>query len=334
MRRLAATNRSWCRSAMPDPEYREQSLRALLSTRPGPRLRLQSGRLYTPGAAAPQLLNTGPAGKAGLRRSRPGRQQTLDESGGPSIDGFSIERRGVDQYGIGCGREWCCFPAAVAGVARLKIAQNRLEGPGPAPLSQLLAAALGARRDAGGDIELQRRIRADDSADIAAIQHGTRASIRRVGGETALEVEQGRAHRRMGGHDRRRAPHILVTQARLGEAGRSERSRRAGGSIGIGRVETRRQHVAPDGTIECSSVEVGKVEPARKSPRQRPLARGGRPVDGDDEGQGHAAGSIAAPNRRISPAKSGKLVSIVAPSSISTGVSAARPRTRKAMAMR
>ena len=60
-------------------------------------------------------------------------------------------------------------------------------------------------------------------------------------------------------------------------------------------------------------------------------------TDGDDEAcapENHQAASILAPSPFISRAKPGNDVSMGAPSSIETGARAARPSTRKAMAMR
>ena len=69
----------------------------------------------------------------------------------------------------------------------------------------------------------------------------------------------------------------------------------------------------------------------RKTPRQRTLARGRGPVDGDDHDR---ASAMAPPSAFIAAAKPGKLVAIVAPSSMRTGRRAAMPRTRNDMAMR
>src|SRR5690606_19083190 len=72
-------------------------------------------------------------------------------------------------------------------------------------------------------------------------------------------------------------------------------------------------------------------------PRQRSLAGGGRPVDGDDESHQAAlfsTGSIFAPRPAIKPMNSGKLVAMIPASSTVTGCSDTRPMTRKLMAIR
>ena len=79
--------------------------------------------------------------------------------------------------------------------------------------------------------------------------------------------------------------------------------------------------------IEQAGVEMAQAVMRRESLAERALARGRRPIDGDD----HAR---SAPSPRISSAKPGKLVAIMATSSMRTGFSLARPMTRDAMAMR
>src|ERR1700689_490665 len=100
--------------------------------------------------------------------------------------------------------------------------------------------------------------------------------------------------------------------------------------IGIARV------AAPQGTqgrgaVERSGVEISQAEMLRQALGERALARRRRPVDGDDQARSSRS---AAPSPFIRAGKPGKLVAMVAPSSIRTGFCAAIPRTRKAMAMR
>jgi hypothetical protein len=43
--------------------------------------------------------------------------------------------------------------------------------------------------------------------------------------------------------------------------------------------------------VELAGVEMGQIEPLGEAARQRPLARGGRPVDRDDKRGGGARAS-------------------------------------------
>src|SRR5437899_12202397 len=80
---------------------------------------------------------------------------------------------------------------------------------------------------------------------------------------------------------------------------------------------------------------MGKAETLGEAACERPLARSGGPVDGDDKGPGeHYSPVIVPPRPLISPIKPGKLVATGAASSIRTGSLAARPKMRKAIAMR
>src|SRR5690606_33648159 len=86
-----------------------------------------------------------------------------------------------------------------------------------------------------------------------------------------------------------------------------------------------------DGAVEQAGVEMGEAEVRGEGAADGTLAGGGWAVDGD--GEGHQPVSLA-PRQRMSSTKLGKLVAMVAASSIVTGWRAARPRQRKDMAMR
>ena len=84
------------------------------------------------------------------------------------------------------------------------------------------------------------------------------------------------------------------------------------------------------GAVEQAGVEMRHVEMSRQAARERALAGGRRPVDGDQ----HGAHEKVAPSFSSAGRKVGKLVAIIAASSMVTGLSEARPMTRKLMAMR
>src|SRR5262249_60726176 len=81
------------------------------------------------------------------------------------------------------------------------------------------------------------------------------------------------------------------------------------------------------GGVDQPGVEVAQAIVRGEPLAERPLARGRRPVDGDDHER-------SAPRPRIKAEKPGKLVAIMAASSTRTGCSLAKPMTRNAMAMR
>ena len=178
-----------------------------------------------------------------------------------------------------------------------------------------------ARSDsAGGDEQLHRRVREDDRADVAAVQH--RAT---TGGEAALEVQQRRTHGRNGGHCCRR------------------------------RVRGRSAQVAAIQVVRPAAHARPPRPPPDRRDRRRHPARVGRRRDTADRCRGRASPSVAASRRAsvpfpaaagpsmamtrrparhavrqalrrrrfISSAKPGKLVSMKAVSSTVTGCSAA-----------
>src|SRR5260370_16355945 len=99
-----------------------------------------------------------------------------------------------------------------------------------------------------------------------------------------------------------------------------------GGGASVGRVAGMERGLSHAG-IDQPGVE-GRQAVMRGGPlAERPLARGRRPVDGDDH-------ESSAPSDRIKAGKPGKLVAIKAASSIPTGFSLASPMTANAMAMR
>ncbi len=85
----------------------------------------------------------------------------------------------------------------------------------------------------------------------------------------------------MRGHDRRalgigRAHQVGVVEQPFVEGFR--RRRRPGG---IGRIAAGQPHRQPDRAVELAGVEMSDVEVPGEGARDRPLAAGGRAVDGD-----------------------------------------------------
>lgn len=67
-------------------------------------------------------------------------------------------------------------------------------------LPQLLKPPRGALFERGGNKQLQRRSRANDSPDVPAIQNSSFAPLRRRLGEPPLKIQQRLPHRRIGSH--------------------------------------------------------------------------------------------------------------------------------------
>src|SRR5262249_61143503 len=82
-----------------------------------------------------------------------------------------------------------------------------------------------------------------------------------------------------------------------------------------------------DGGVNRPWCEVAQAIVAGKPLAECALARGRRPIDGNDHER-------SAPRARIKEAKSGKLVAMMPTSSTRTGFSLASPMIRNAMAMR
>ena len=190
----------------------------------------------------------------------------------------------------------------------------------PAP-----GAHLGARRD----VELHVGIGADHRADVAAVEH--RAG--RLSGEVALLFDQDAPHARDDRHLRGRLADRMRRQHGAVELRQIDLARRGLGGRGVVQRQAVRQQRMRDGAVGQAGVEMVEVIVVGKPARQRALAGAGGPVDGDDQRpftRPASMTSISAPSPAISPMNSGKLVAIIAWSSMVTGFSVASPSTRKA----
>ena len=194
----------------------------------------------------------------------------------------------------------------------------------------------------GGDEQLHPRVRTDDGADVAPVEHRT---LRRFG-EAPLPGQQSSADLRHRGDPRGRLAHRPLPQARVGQPLRRQVGGRPRRRPRVVEVAPRVEQGQRDRAVEQTGIEMRQAVMQGEPLGERALARGGRAVDGDDEGRvvpvhgdiirDHAAApsSIRAPSASMVGRKLGKLVAIIAPSSTVTGLLAASPRTRKAMAMR
>ena len=127
-----------------------------------------------------------------------------------------------------------CFRGATARwlsrSSRLRMSASTAASSISPPLRPVFGRpAAGAHLRRGGDENLNVGIRADDGADIAAVEHGAG----RLGGKIALEGDERRAHFGNGGDDRGRLAHRVGLERGLVEARRIER---LGGGDRGGRV--------------------------------------------------------------------------------------------------
>src|SRR5262249_62288531 len=100
---------------------------------------------------------------------------------------------------------------------------------------------------------------------------------------------------------------------------------RASARVILGRIAGIEQSLRPR-AVNQPRVEVAQAIVAGNPLAECALARGRRPIDGNDHER-------SAPRARIKEAKSGKLVAMMPTSSTRTGFSLASPMIRNAMAM-
>src|SRR5262249_2727417 len=231
--------------------------------------------------------------------------------------------RGVEQVRIRRGFQGGHRPLAVALVPASDVGQDVGLVDAVPRLPQLEGATARAHLGGCGDEDLHVRGGEDDGSDVATVEHGAggRAS------ETALKRQHRLAHLGDGRDQPSRPAHRPALEYRPRATGGSARvggRHRGGGFVGgVAGIEQSHRHRA----VDHPGVEVAQAIVGGEPPAERPLARGRRPVDGDDHEK-------SAPRARIKAEKPGKLVAIMAASSTRTGFSLAKPMTRNAMAMR
>src|SRR5712672_1825019 len=123
-----------------------------------------------------------------------GGERARNNLGGQLEHLIGIERRRIDRNGIGGCREGSDPTPAVARVAFLHVLQDIAVYNRRPALPQLPEAPLGASLGARRDEQLDRRVRADGGADVAAVEDRAPERGRRMGREIALAVEQGRPY--------------------------------------------------------------------------------------------------------------------------------------------
>src|SRR5262245_1615190 len=245
-----------------------------------------------------------------------------DVDGGPER-GVYIQMRGVEQVRFRRRFQGGHRPLGVALVPALDVGQDLGLIDAIARLPQLDGAAARAHLRRCGDEDFHVRIGKDDGSDVAAVEHGAgrRAS------EIALKRQHRLAHLGDGRDQRSRLAHRLALERRLVETAGIERLGGGHGTRAIFRgaagIEQSLRHRA----VDQAGVEMAQAIVGGEPLAERPLARGRRPVDGDDHER-------SAPRPRIKAEKPGKLVAMMAASSTRTGCSLANPMTRNAMAMR
>ena len=136
---------------------------------------------------------------------------------------------------------------------------------------------MGTGWEVGSDEELHRRIRADDCADVSAIEDCT------GGGDAALEGEQGVANGGNCGDEAGCGVHGGAAKVGAGEVLRVEGEGGTNGSRGVGRVGGSVEHAAGGGAIEQAGIEVGEAECGGEAAGEGAFAGRGRAIDGDDQ---------------------------------------------------
>src|SRR5580658_6386149 len=227
--------------------------------------------------------------------------------------GIGIERGRVENESI-IGRHQRRRPTlAVARVTVFHVLQDEAVYSLGAAFLQLLEAPPRTGFEAGSDEELGVGVRADDRADVAAVEHGALRAARRMLREAALESEERLAHSGDGGDHGGGAGDPLLAQPGVGEVGGTNALRGGLRDLGVARIAAGFEGVKRGGAIKAAGVEMSQIEVVAEAPGERPFAGSGRSVDRDDHG-----GAILAPRPFISSTKPGKLVLIVSPSSMRT----------------
>src|SRR5487761_2116461 len=219
-----------------------------------------------------------------------------------------VRVRGLFQGGRGA--------SAVAFVAFDDVCQHGGFGDIP-PLGPVFRrAAAGTHFRGRGYVDLNLGVRADDGADIAAVEHGAW----RLGGESALEGKQRSTHLGDSRDYRGRLAYFVGFERGLVDTRRIERLGGGNGGGLVVRAAAGIEHGLGHRAVDQPGVEMAKAVMCRELLAERTFARGRRPIDGDNHEK-------SAPSERISSTKPGKLVAMKAESSMRTGLSAASPIT-------
>src|SRR5829696_7917661 len=130
------------------------------------------------------------------------------------FSGAGAQRRGVEPERVLGLAQRRGAAGRIALVAAADLGQDGLELGRLAAPAKLVAAAPRALLRACGHEQLGVGIRADDGADVAAVEHGAAGLCRKA----PLQIEERVAHRLEGGDDRGGVAHLASAQALVVEA--------------------------------------------------------------------------------------------------------------------
>lgn len=189
---------------------------------------------------------------------------------------LGTEPAGINNDRIGSRLQRSYGARAITRVTLPHVSQNIGIYSFRTPLPQLLKPPRGALFERGSNKQLQCRSRANDGPDVPAIQNRPFRPLRRRLGETPLKVKQSLSNRWIGSHPGCRLRRRIESQGRLFKVRWPERRGRSHGIASVG--------VRPgtDRPIQQTRIEVGEIQVCCNPTRQRSLASGGRPINGDD----------------------------------------------------
>ena len=172
---------------------------------------------------------------------------------------FGVKRTGIENHRVFGGLQRGNGAAAVAVVAFRQLAQDsRVYNVRPLR-PQLRKTAARPFVQTGRDENFHRRVRADDSSDIPAVQHGAAPAGRRRRSEAALKVQQRRPDRRERGNSRGGGGGFRRAQGRIRQAFGRQVPGRGGSGRFVRRIAARAQHRQPDGAIERARIQARQV---------------------------------------------------------------------------
>lgn len=206
----------------------------------------------------------------------------------------SLERRvythfcRIEQQGIASLCQWSVAAPAVTGIALGQIGPDRLQQHRRVSSHRLGVAARGPRLQTGGDEQLGRCIRTNHCADISAIKD--RAG--RLTSKITLGLQQSSAHRWVHGHfGCRLANRVLGQKLRIKRCQIKALGDRGAG-LCIIQVATDFQHLCANSPVKQPGIKMSEPKMAGQTLGKRPLARGRRTIDREDEGLNHGSTDV------------------------------------------
>src|SRR5712692_5786920 len=247
----------------------------------------------------------------------------FDDGDGVPQDGVDVEIGRIENVSVRrrLERRNCAF--GIAFVPTPDIPEDRGLVCSQAQAAHLERATLRPYLGRSGHENLGFRERTDDGPDVAAVQDGAR----RDGGKILLQLQQRRSHLRNSRDHGGGLAGCVALERGFVELGRIEGLRCGDRARDIIERVAGVKHRLGHRPVEQPGIEMTQPVMGGETLAERSLAGGGRTVDGDNH-------SRSPPSPRMRSAKPGKLVAMKAASSTVTGLSAARPSTSAAMAMR